>query len=192
PGLNGNIFDSQLPELTKPYDNFTTRLDQNFGDKDRFFGRYSWYNRNSTYNNYTGTAYFGDVFGFVAKQAVLDEVHTFNANTILNLRYGYNRFIRISDMPPESQGFDLTTLAFPASFNNQIGEGIRRFPRFDFPANTALPNGHTNENRPVGSHFVTAVLNRTENKHSLKFGGEMRIYREDDSFASNNQSGQFG
>ena len=27
--------------------------------------------------------------------------------------------------------------------------------------------------------------------HSLRFGGEMRIYREDDSFKSNQQSGQF-
>jgi hypothetical protein len=43
----------------------------------------------------------------------------------------------------------------------------------------------------VDSHFVTAVLNRVEGKHTLRFGGEMRIYREDDSFRSNNQSGQF-
>jgi hypothetical protein len=38
---------------------------------------------------------------------------------------------------------------------------------------------------------VTAVLNWTKEKHSLRFGSEMRIYREDDSFKSNNQSGQF-
>ena len=38
---------------------------------------------------------------------------------------------------------------------------------------------------------MTAVLNRTQGKHSLKFGGEMRIYREDDNFKSNNQTGQF-
>ncbi len=193
--LVGNIFDSQLTEKTKPYDNFTTRLDQNFGQKDRLFGRYSWYNRSSTYNNYTGTDYVGDRFFFISKQTVVDEVHTFNANTVLNLRYGYNRFIRKTDAPEGQYGIDLTTLGFPASYNNLVPEGIRRIPRFDFNCTSCtgatLGNGHTNENRPVDSHFVTAIVNRTQGTHSLRFGGEMRIYREDDNFKSNNQTGQF-
>jgi Carboxypeptidase regulatory-like domain len=194
--LNNNIRDSTLAEtLNPPYRNYTIRLDQNIGEKDKVFGRYSWYNRQSTYNNYTGTIYVGDRFLFISKQAVVDEVHTFNASTVLNLRYGFNRFIRGSDAPEGQYGMDLTTLGFPAAFNSAIGEITRRFPRFDFTSlnSTGAPvgNGHTNEFRPVGSHFVTAVLNRTQGIHSLKFGGEMRIYREDDSFRSNTQSGQF-
>src|SRR6185295_10036389 len=66
---------------------------------------------------------------------------------------------------------------------------------FDFSCQgctgTTLSNAHTNEFRPVSSHFVTAVWNRSQGIHSLRFGGEMRIYREDDSFNSNQQSGQF-
>ncbi len=194
--IKDNITDSTLAEtLNPPYRNYTLRLDQNFGDKDKLFGRYSWYNRNSTYNNYTGGIYVGDQFIFISKQAVVDEVHTFNANTVLNLRYGFNRFIRGSDAPAGQAGLDLTTLGFPAAYNSSIGAGIRRFPRFDFNCTSctgaAVGNGHTNEFRPVGSHFVTAVLNRAMGKHSLRFGGEMRIYREDDSFKSNQQSGQF-
>jgi hypothetical protein len=194
--LVGNIFDSQLTEKTKPYDNFTTRIDHTFSDKDKLFGRYSWYNRSSTYNNYTGTDYVGDRFFFISKQTVVDEVHTFNANTVLNLRYGYNRFIRKTDAPEGQYGIDLTTFGFPASYNNLVPEGIRRFPRFDFTCfqnctGATLGNGHTNENRPVDSHFVTAILNRTQGKHSWRFGGEMRIYREDDSFKNNNQTGLF-
>jgi len=191
PGLTGNIFDSNLTEKTVPYDNFTIKIDQNIGNKDRLFGRYSWYNRNSTYNNYTGTPYFGVIFQFIAKQTVVDEVHTFNGNTVLNLRYGYNRFIRGQDQRLDAQGFDLTTLGFPASFNGLNSAEIRRFPRFDFPSGTTLSNGMSNEFRPVDSHFATAVLNRTQEKHSLKFGAELRIYREDDNFKSNDQTGQF-
>ena len=194
--VNGNIFDSTLAEKTRRYDNFTIKIDHNFTEKDRFFWRYSWYNRDSSYNNYTGTDYIGDRFGFISKQTGLDEVHTFNANTVLNVRYGYNRFIRLTDAPEGQAGFDLTTLGFPASYNSLIPTAIRRFPRFDFSCSssctgTPLGNGHTNENRPVDSHFVTAILNRIQGKHSLKFGGEMRIYREDDNFRSNNQTGQF-
>jgi hypothetical protein len=194
--INGNIFDSTLAEKTRKYDNFTVKIDHNFTKNDHFFGRYSWYNRDSSYNNYTGTDYIGDRFAFISKQTALDEVHTFNAKTVLNVRYGYNRFIRATDGPEGQAGFDLTTLGFAGSFNSLIPTAIRRFPRFDFSCSSSctgapLGNGHTNENRPVDSHFVTAVLNRVEGKHSLKLGGEMRIYREDDNFRSNNQSGQF-
>ena len=52
--LNNNIRDSTLAEmLNPPYRNYTIRIDQNIGDKNRLFGRYSWYNRTSSYNNYT-------------------------------------------------------------------------------------------------------------------------------------------
>jgi hypothetical protein len=194
--LNNNIRDSTLAEtMEPPYRNYTIRLDQSIGDKDKVFGRYSWYNRTSTYNNYTNSLYVGDRFLFLSKQAVIDGLHTFDANTVLNVRYGFNRFIRGSDAPEGQYGLDLTTLGFPASFNNAIGEGVRRFPRFDFTCTsctgTLIGNGHTNEFRPVSSHFATAVLNRTWGKHSWRLGGEMRIYREDDSFKSNSQSGQF-
>jgi hypothetical protein len=194
--LTNNIRDSTLAEtLNPPYRNYTIRLDQNIGDKDKLFGRYSWYNRKSTYNNYTNGIYVGDRFLFISKQAVVDDVHTFNASTVLNLRYGFNRFIRGSDAPEGQYGMDLTTLGFPAAYNSAIGEITRRFPRFDFSCTgctgTTVSNAHTNEFRPVGSHFVTAVLNKAQGIHSLKFGGEMRIYREDDSFRSNQQSGTF-
>lgn len=194
--LNNNIRDSTLAEvLNPPYRNYTVRIDQTIGDNNRVFGRYSAYNRKSSYNNYTDSIYVGDRFVFMSKQAVVDAVHTFNANTVLNLRYGFNRFIRAPDAPEGQYGLDLTTLGFPASFNNAVGEGIRRFPRFDFNCSgctgTPVGNGHTNEFRPVSSHFVTAVINRSQGIHSLRLGGEMRIYREDDSFKNNQQSGQF-
>jgi hypothetical protein len=194
--LTNNIRDSTLAEtLNPPYRNYTIRIDQNIKEKDKVFGRYSWYNRASTYNNYTNNLYVGDRFLFISKQGVVDEVHTFNASTVLNLRYGFNRFVRGSDAPEGQYGMDLTTLAFPTAFNNAIGAATRRFPRFDFNCTgctgTTVSNAHTNEFRPVSSHFATAVVNRTQGIHSLKFGGEMRIYREDDSFKSNQQSGQF-
>ncbi len=194
--LNNNIRDSTLAEvLEPPYRNYTYRVDQSLGDNNKMFGRYSAYNRTSSYNNYTNSIYVGDRFLFISKQAMIDDVHTFNASTVLNVRYGFNRFIRGSDAPEGQYGLDLTTLGFPAAFNNLVGEGIRRFPRFDFTSNGStgamVGNGHTNEFRPVSSHFLTAVLNRSMGKHSMRFGGEMRIYREDDSFKSNQQSGHF-
>ncbi|MGH9883088.1 MAG: TonB-dependent receptor domain-containing protein [Pyrinomonadaceae bacterium] len=190
-GLLGNIFDSALTEKTQPYDNFTFRIDQNISENNRLFVRGSWYDRFSVYNDYTGTPYAGVNFIFAARQGVIDDVHTFNPTTVLNVRYGYNRFIRAQDQEQDARGFDLTQLGFPASLNNLTPAELRRFPRIDFPANTVLSNGMSNEFRPVGSHSVSAVLNKTLNTHSVKFGTELRIYREDDNFQSNDQTAQF-
>lgn len=191
PGLLGNIFDSTLTEVTQPYDNYTFRIDQNFSDKNRFFVRGSWYNRDSHYNDYLGTEATGVNFRFISRQAVFDDVHTINPTTVLNVRYGYNRFIRGQDQDEDARGFDLTQLGFPSSFNNLTPEDIRRFPRFDFPANTILGTAFGNEFRPVNTHSVSATLNKTLDAHSVKFGSELRIYREDSAFTSNDQTGQF-
>jgi len=192
-GLVGNIFDSTLSEVTKPYDNYTFRIDQNIGNKNHLFVRGSYYDRVSIYNDYTGTAYTGVNFLFKARQAVVDDVHTFNSTTFLNVRYGYNRFIRGQDQEPDAQGFDLTNLwsgAAGTAYNGLVGEAVRRFPRFDFSGGP-LGNGMSNEFRPVDTHSQSIILNKTFAKHSLKFGGELRTYIENDSFSSNDQTGQF-
>ena len=62
------------------------------------FGRFSWYERNSHYNDYLDSAASGTLFQFMSWQAVVDDVHVFNPTTVLNVRYGYNRFDRNSDM----------------------------------------------------------------------------------------------
>lgn len=193
PGLTGNIFDSSLTEKTNPYDNYTFRIDQNITDNNHLFVRGSYYDRVSAYNDYTGNAYSGVNFLFKARQGVIDDVHTFNSTTFLNLRFGYNRFIRGQDQEPDAQGFDLTELWGPtagAAYNNLVPEDIRRFPRFDF-SNGPLGNGMSNEFRPVDTQSYNAVLNKIWGSHATKFGGELRIYREDNSFASNDQTGQF-
>ncbi|NOT47785.1 MAG: TonB-dependent receptor, partial [Acidobacteria bacterium] len=192
-GLTGNIFDSSLTEQTKPYDNYTLRMDQNIGQNNHLFVRGSYYNRFSIYNDYTSNAYSGVNFLFKARQGVIDDVHTFNSTTFLNLRFGYNRFIRGQDQEVDAQGFDLTQLwgaTAGATYNSKVPVDIRRFPRFDF-SNGPLGNGMSNEFRPVDTQSYNAVLNKIWGSHAMKFGGELRIYREDDSFASNDQTGQF-
>ena len=190
PGLVGNIFDSTLTEKTKPYDNWTFRIDQNITSNNRLFVRGSYYDRSSIYNDYTGTPYVGVNFLFKARQGVFDDVHTFNSTTFLNVRYGYNRFIRGQDQETDARGFDLTTLGFSSAYNDLVPEEIRRFPRFDFTGGP-LGNGMSNEFRPVDTHSGAAILNKIIGRHALKFGGELRIYREDNSFKSNDQTGQF-
>jgi len=191
PGLLGNIFDSQLTEKTKPYDNFTFRVDQNISKNNRLFVRGSWYNRDSHYNDYLASDASGVHFLFYSRQAVIDDVWTINPTTVLNVRAAYNRFIRGQDQDEGAVGFDTSLLGFPSSFVNLVSPDARRFPRFDFPSNTMLGTAMGNEFRPVDSKTASAILNKTMGSHSLKFGAEVRIYVENDSFLSNDQTGLF-
>jgi outer membrane receptor protein involved in Fe transport len=197
PGINpalspgGNISDATLAERTKAYDTFTARVDQKITDKNRMFGRVSWYERNSHYNDYLGSVASGTLFQFISYQAVVDDVHVFNPTTVLNVRYGYNRFDRNSDMEKEEAiGFDLTKLGFPSQYNTMVTESLRRFPRLDFTGGM-VSVAYGNDFRPVASHTVAATLNKSLGAHSLKTGVEVRHYGERSTPTGNAQSGQY-
>ncbi len=188
--LTGNLNDSTLAEKTQPYNNYTGRIDHNFSGANRAFIRGSWYDRNSNYNDYVGSQASGVTFIFASRQLVADDVHVINASTVINFKYGYNRFIRQQDQDPDARGFDLTALGFNSSYNSLVPAALRRFPRFDFSGGL-LGTGFGNEFRPTTTHSPSVTLNKTFSRHSMKFGAELRIYREDSVFSSNDQTGQF-
>jgi len=191
PGLAGNITDSTLPE-TAEYSTLTARVDQKISNSNKMFARYSWYNRDSIYNEYTTfPESSGTWFQFQSYQVVLDDVHVFNPSTVLNVRYGYNRFERNSGQQEEARNWDMTKLGFPAEYNSMISDFARYFPRLDFDGTTMIDVAFGNDFRPTTSHTVVAALNKTLTKHALKGGMEMRIYREDSLSTANEQAGRY-
>lgn len=190
-GLTGNIFDSTLPEVAD-YNNFTFRVDQRVAENNRMFVRGSWYKRDSHYNDYMGNGVTSTNFQFISYQGVIDDVHVFNPSTVLNLRYGYNRFERNSGQEAEYvSDFDLTSLGFPAQYNSLVPADQRRFPRIEFPGNTMVGTAFGNDFRPTTIHTVASTLNKTMASHSFKLGMEMRIYREDSLPTGNATSGRY-
>lgn len=171
------------------YGTHTVRVDQNLGSKQRLFARLSWYDRDSDYNNYFGNLATGDVFQFVSRSAVMDDVITLTPTTVLNFRYGYNRFIRATRGNPESDGFDLTSLGFPAAYNNAVPVEIRRFPRIDIAGYQGTAGG--GEWRPNDLHSFNASIQHTRGAHFLKGGMEFRSYRETRQLFANDQTGRF-
>lgn len=179
------------PELQETADYYThsVRIDHNLSDKHRMFGRASWYDRVSDYNNYFDNLSQGNAFQFASRAGTFDHVYTMNSTTVLNFRYGYNRFIRVTDANPEQVGFDLTSLGFPASFANHVSQDVRRFPRFDITGYQGTAQG--GEYRPNDTHSLNGTLQKTMGSHNWKTGVEFRSYRETDTFFGNNQTGQF-
>ena len=188
--LNGNGNFAQ-PDLTEKieYLSNTIRIDHVLNEKHRLFGRASWYNRDSNYNNYFRNASTGEWFLFKSRQGALDHVWLLSPTIVVNSRYGYNRFIRGTNSNPDNRGFDLTSLGFPSYYNNLIGDDIRRFPRFDITGYQGTGVG--GELRPTDTHAVISTVNHSVGAHSLKYGVEFRSYRETDSFFQNDMTGLF-
>jgi Carboxypeptidase regulatory-like domain/TonB dependent receptor len=188
PDGTGNFQNPSLPEDIK-YANNTIRVDHNLTDKQRMYGRVSWYDRNSNYNNYFNNLATGEWFKFISRQVALDHVYVLTPSTVMNIRYGYNWFVRGTDSNPANHDFDLTSLGFPASYNASIPNGIRRFPRFDITGYQGTGIG--GEERPNETHSLIATVNKNVGVHSIRTGMEFRQYRETSEFFANNQTGQF-
>jgi hypothetical protein len=181
----------QRPELMEEadYKTHSIRVDHVITDKHRIYVRGSWYDRTSNYNNYFDNLATGEWFQFISRAGVFDDVYTLTPTTVLNVRYGYNRFIRVTNANPEQRGFDLTQLGFPASYANAIPEDVRRFPRFEISGYQSTAIG--GEYRPNDTHSLNATVQKSQGKHFIKFGTEFRSYRETDGFFGNDMTGRF-
>jgi hypothetical protein len=189
-----NHYDLSLPEVITYYTH-SFKFDHMLSDNQRlaFTGRF--YKRDSNYNNYLGSIATGEWFKFLSRAGGVDYVNTINASTVLNLRYGYNRFVRTSDGNPGSYGMDLTKLGFPSSFANLLSEDLRRFPGLSFPGGSGgtgyIGTRHDNFWRPIDTHVLGATLNKMIGAHSLKTGLEARAYRENNRTAHGDMTGTF-
>jgi hypothetical protein len=184
----GNFAQPALQEQIEYLSN-TIRIDHVLSEKHRIFGRASWYNRDSNYNNYYRNLATGEEFLFKSRQGTFDHVFLVTPTIVINSRYGYNRFIRGTNSNSDNRGFDLTSLGFPASYANLIPDDIGRFPRFEIGGYQGTGVG--GELRPTDTHAVISTVNHTVGPHGFKYGVEFRSYRETDRFFGNNQTGQF-
>lgn len=181
----------QRPEMVEAteYGSHSVRIDHNLTQSQRMYGRVSWYDRNSNYNNYFDNISTGQWFRFVSRQAVFDHVWTMTPSTIMNIRYGYDRFLRGDQGNPGNFGMDLTSLGFPSRYNDLIPAGIRKFPRFDITGYQGT--GVAGEDRFTENQTAMGVVTKTMGAHSIRTGAEWRQYREKSVFSANNQTGQF-
>ncbi|MBI3682574.1 MAG: TonB-dependent receptor [Acidobacteria bacterium] len=182
-----NLSQPNLPEQARYYTH-TWRLDHNINDNWRTFGRFSWYNRGSTYSDHFHNISTGEWFWFHAVNGIWDHVYTVSPRMVMNIRYGYNRFIRHVSRNPESLGFDLTSLGFPKSWNDAIPADIRRFPNIS-PGGYYATNGSILW-RPQDTHDYTAAFDRIQRSHSIKFGTNYRLYYKNQVNPDINSTGQ--
>jgi hypothetical protein len=166
------------PDSTNHFD---TRIDHNFSGHDEMFGRAS-YSKRHTYvpGDYTG---LGNDAGFAqgdmndkAVSLALSETHSFTANTVNEVRFGYSRLNTIFLSPYAN------TLGIPAQF------GIQGIPQVN--GNGGLPQisigGLTNLGAGMWASPNTRISNTTQftenltkifGSHTLKGGFEFQALR---------------
>jgi hypothetical protein len=171
-----NNYSSQTRPEPEIYYNHVARIDHTLTSRQRMFGRVSFSRKNvGPYRNYWESAAMANNFIGKTRQATLDHVYMLTPGTVLNIRYGYARYA--GGHAPRRLGFDPADLGFPQEFADLAPSQFRMFPRIDIsgvqPIATEAPSQRNND---VHSLFASAT--HQVGSHSLKFGTDLRAYRD--------------
>jgi hypothetical protein len=161
-----------------PLEQITGKVDHNFSSNKRGFIRYAYlYNVAGSPNYYKNLADTG--YGPMtvhSHNAALGYTQAFGSASVLDLRFGINRFSAFR--PSNGLGFLLTKLGLPASLQTYMEEGDVD----EFPGITA--QGYSNLGNNNGPYYSSNQLNynasgsvlRIVGKHTLSVGAEHRDY----------------
>ncbi|HEV3305828.1 MAG TPA: TonB-dependent receptor [Candidatus Sulfotelmatobacter sp.] len=171
---------------------FVARGDQNVGSNTHVFGRFAYYGLTDLPVNPLGTGLCLDRCAelYHSKLLAIGVNHTFTPTTILDVNLAASRFVY--GRTPILNGFDLTSLGWPASYNTPPST-MRTPPTPE----TNLPNdvGHTQGNSAIGDHNtqynLSPQLTMIRGKHTIQVGGQYELGL-DNYFQTNIASGAFG
>lgn len=177
-------------------DVITTRIDHQLRSDNSFYGRFSAYlPRYITPGNYPTTATSS------RRQShswVLVDTHIFSPAMINTFTFGGNRDGR--DVGIEINGFkppqgaqvvgDLGLQGLSPKVQS-FGDKGSGFPIMNITGYTSITTSHGGRQDPWSFTFADAIT-RSSNRHVLKFGGELRTYRDFNGLIPDSTYGRFG
>ena len=169
------------------YYTIMARVDHNFGTRHRVFARVNTMERSSVALDWFHNLATARPFEFQSRGGIVDEVFTISPTFVMNLHYGYDRFVRIYDSLPAAHGFDLTSLGFSSNYNNEIPVSNRRFPYVTIAGYAPTWNGWLD--RPNDNHAFSLTFNKITGTHAIRFGAEFRVYRQNQYQPDNTATG---
>lgn len=183
-------------------DTWSVKIDQTIGDRQRLFGRYSVSSQGGGASNYFGpnpgcpeclkpenpagsfSARGGgsDLFVY-PKNAVVGYTNTLGPTTLLDLRYAMNR--QLLSRLPQSGGFDLAGAGFPSALDQSVF--YKTFPPISIANFQGLGTASNGDYLRRGdiTHATQASVSMMKGAHTIKFGGDFRLFRYFDLQASN-------
>jgi hypothetical protein len=168
-------------EISANSNDFTqnmTRVDHNFSERHRLFGRFTHSWLHFFRGDYLGNGVRG--LDRLRKQrgVGLDDVYTLSPTMVLNFKYGFTRYLE-SDYPT-TMGFDLASLGFPSSLISQIDPQAARFPAITIDSVVQLGET-TNSQWVTNYHTFSANASKMQGNHSIRWGGEHRRMSENNA-----------
>ncbi|MCX6626421.1 MAG: carboxypeptidase-like regulatory domain-containing protein, partial [Candidatus Solibacter sp.] len=157
------------------YNSELGRLDFNLGSQNRLFWNFRHNDRIENRNNLFDNVAEGRNLLRINYGSTLDDVHTFNATTVANVRFNFSRFREAT--VPFGDGFNGTSLGFPAYVAAAAPKLL--LPLIRFNSTTAGQDYHqitsvVSSNRPFNIFSVFGDVVKVVRNHSLKFGADAR------------------
>ncbi len=163
------------------------RLDFNLNEKHKFFFNMRFNDRLEDRSNRFKNIATGNFLGRKNWGTMVDDVYTFNPTTVLNTRLNWTRFVESNTRP--SNGYDFTQLGFP----KYVAAASSRLvlPTIDMDQFTDIGNSG-GDVTPFDIFQAFVSITKTRGHHFLKFGGDIREYRESRaSYGNSSGSYQF-
>lgn len=159
----------------RTYYDHIVRIDHNLSDKQRVYGRISINKRtDGPYRKYWDNVASGNNWVGDTRQFAFDDVYTLSPTMVLNLRYGYSLYW--GSHPADNLGFDPAQLGFAGNTLNQLTAVTKMFPTVSMTSFQTLANeGSDVLNSDI--HSIFASINKQSGAHSMKFGTDIRSYR---------------
>ncbi len=180
----GNYVTSAANRISK--DTFSVRLDHQLTARQRLSGRFNYddtpIDRPDYYGNVASPTFGSQVFK--RRNFGLDYTVTFSPTMVGNFLFSFTRLE--NNRRPFSDGFDVTTLGFPAALKSQlIPESFPTITVAGMGGSFSIPNSGTanlmggNDLIQFGDNTASWIgsLTKTLSRHTLKFGGETRLLR---------------
>lgn len=161
-----------------PTDKFDVKVDHNFTQNRRIFGRYNRFIQDTAAADFygNGATPSDGIMYWGSHNGAFDYTETFGASTILNIRFGLSRFN--AWRPAFSYGYDVTQLGLPQALQNvALTNGAARIPRFDIQDYSSIgPNNGSTYVSDNTSYTLVGNLTKIVGRHSMKFGGDWRTF----------------
>src|SRR3984957_5830816 len=159
---------------------YNARIDQILSDKQRAFGRYTYWNINTHPTQYvfdtTGGGPQSANIGLVKdQQVVIADVYTFSSTTVGDFRLSYLR--ARTPITPANPNVDLSQFGpFWAGISSSLTH--QQFPDPIVIGTLPLPYGgmDVTTNDTANDYAVSASLTTIVGRHALKFGTDLRRY----------------
>lgn len=154
------------------------RADHAFSENHRMFVRmHSDFWEENKNHTFPANPAVGIILNRHNKGVAFDDVYVINPTFLFNFRYG----LEFGDFLEKrlSRGFDLSTLGFSPQLTSLIDKNLATFPNMQVGSLTQLGNWESGDGGTSSlTHSFAGTFTKLVGSHNLRFGADMRVYRQ--------------